>query len=139
MYLENYQNRNSTTDFFDEPNNKRNQLAIMNNYLSQAKPVIDKNFDGLSAAAELMQIESNLRKNLLSHDLNSIPVLDNIKYDLILINTKFTMGLEQPSFISTSKPKYLKTAAIGLFSGLFLALLGSFCSSIWLRYRQQKL
>lgn len=116
-------------------NNRKNQLVIMGKYLSQAKPVIEKNFDGLSAAAELMQIEANLRKSVSSSDPNIISALDNIKYDLALIHTRFTLGLGQPNFISAGKPKYLKPMAIGLFAGFFLALLGSFCSAIWLRYR----
>ena len=116
-------------------NNRKNQLAIMGNYLSQAKPVIEKNFDGLSAAAELMQIEASLRKSVSSSDPNIISALDNIKYDLTSIHTRFTLGLGQPSFISAGKPKYLKPMATGLFAGFFLALLGSFCSAIWLRYR----
>lgn len=118
---------------------RKNQLAIMGNYLSQAKPVIDKNFDGLSVVAELMQIESNLRKNLPVSNPNITSVLDNIKYDLTSIHTRFTLGLEQPTYISARKPHYLKPAAIGLVAGFFLALLFSLCSVIWHRYRQQKL
>lgn len=120
-------------------NNRKNQLAIMGNYLSQAKPVIDKNFDGLSVVAELMQIESNLRKNLPVSNPNITSVLDNIKYDLTSIHTRFTLGLEQPTYLSARKSHYLKPVAIGLAAGFFLALLFSLWSVIWLRYRQQKL
>ena len=120
-------------------NNRKNQLAIMGNYLSQAKPVIDKNFDGLSAAAELMQIESNLRKNLPVSNPNIISVLDNIKFDLTSIQTRFTLGLEQPTFFDARKPHYLKPVAIGLAAGFFLALLFSLWSVVWLHYRQRRL
>lgn len=116
---------------------RKSQLAVMHDFLSQASPVMDKNFDGLTLAAELMQIESGMRKNLQPSAWNEVSVLNNIKRDLTLINTRFTLGLEQPTFLSTSKPNYLKPAAIGLVAGFFLALLGSLCSVIWSSYRRE--
>lgn len=120
-------------------NSKKSQLAIKNSFLSQAVPLIDKNFDGLSAVVELMRIESGMRKDLQTSDWNKVSMLNNIKYDLTSIHTRFTLGLEQPTYLSARKPHYLKPAAIGLAAGFFLALLGSLCSVIALRYRQQKL
>ena len=120
-------------------NKRKDQLAIMGSFLSQAVPVIDKNFDGLAAVAELMQIESGMRKGLQSSDWSKVSMLNDIKYDLVSIQTRFTLGLEQPTYISERKSPYLKPAAIGLAGGFFLALLFSFGSVIWLRYRQQKL
>jgi hypothetical protein len=119
-------------------NSKKSQLAIKNSFLSQAVPVIDRNFDGLSAVVELMRIESGMRKDLQLSDWNKVSMLNNIKYDLTSIHTRFTLGLEQPTYISERKSPYLKPAAIGLAAGFFLALLFSLCSVIWLRYRQQK-
>ena len=118
---------------------RKNQLAIMNSFLSQAVPAIGKNFDGLLAVAELMRIESGMRKDLQASDWNKVSMLNNIKYDLVSIHTRFTLGLEQPTYISARKPHYLKPAAIGLAAGFFLALLFSPCSIIAHRYRQQKL
>lgn len=66
---------------------RKNQLAIMNDFLLQAMPVIGKNFDGLSAVAELMRIESGMRKDLQASDWNKVSMLNNIKYDLVSINT----------------------------------------------------
>lgn len=120
-------------------NDEKTQLAIMSSFLSQAKPVMDKSFDGLAAIEELMRIEASLRKDLRPADLNKIAKLDDIKSDLVSIHTSFTLGLEQPKAITTRKPGYyLKYAAIGLLGGFFLALLGSFVSAIWLRYRKSK-
>lgn len=119
-------------------NDKKSQLAIMSLFLSQAVPVVDRGFDGLAAVAELMRIESGMRKDLQPSELNKALMLNSINNDLALIHTRFTLGLEQPAYISTSKPRYLKPAAIGLASGFFLALLFSLCSVIWLRYRQQR-
>lgn len=117
-------------------NDRRAQLATMKSFLLQANPVIDKNFDGLSAAAELMQIESSLRKNVQPSDWNNISLLNGIRHNLALIQTRYTIGLEQPTYISARKPSYLKPAAIGLVAGFFLALLFSLGSIIWLRYRR---
>ena len=117
---------------------RKSQLTIKNDFLSQAMPVIGKNFDGLSAVMELMRIESGMRKDLQASDWNKVSILNNIKYDLVSIHTRFTLGLEQPTYISARKPPYLKPAAIGLAAGFFLALLFSLCSVIWFRYCQQK-
>lgn len=118
-------------------NNRKIQLALVSDFLLKAKPVLDKNFDGLSAIAELMQIESSMRKNVQPSDLVKSTMLNNIKYDLVSIQIRFTLGLEQPTFISSKSVSYLKPVVIGLFSGFFLALLGSLCSVVWLRYRRQ--
>lgn len=115
--------------------NRKEQLIIIRSFWSQANPVISKNFDGLSAIAEVAQIESSLRKNIKPADLNGNLILNNIKSDLAFIRTRFSVGIEQPSFIRTSNPKYLKNASIGLFAGFFLALLGTFFAAIWLRNR----
>lgn len=118
---------------------RKSQLAIKNDFLLQAMPVMGKNFDGLSAVTELMRIESGMRKDLQASDWNKVSILNNIKYDLVSIHTRFTLGLEQPTYTSARKPHYLKPAAMGLAAGFFLALLFSLCSVIWHRYRQQKL
>lgn len=117
---------------------RKDQLTIMSNFLSQAIPVLGKDFDGLRALTDVMQIETSLRKNLQPSSWSNINALDGIRHDLVLIHTSFAEGLEQPMFINTRKPDPLKPAAIGLLSGFFFALLGSICSVILLRYRRQK-
>jgi len=120
-------------------NDNLSQFAIINSFVSQAKPVMDKKFDGLSAIAELEQIESSLRKSISNSDVNDISILNDIKYNLTVIKFNFTNELGQPTSISVSKPFSIKLIVIGLASGFFLALLGSFCSAIWFRYRRQTL
>ena len=126
-------------EYISRLNNKKVQLMVINDFLLEAKPVLDRNFDGLSAIAELVQIEERVRNNVQPTDLVKTVMLNSIKHDLISIKTRFTLELEPPTFISTSKSGYLKPAAIGIFFGFFLALLGSLCSIVWLRYRRQKL
>ena len=126
---------NSLKENIARLNDKKSQLAIMHRFVSQAKPVIERSFDGLSALEEIAKIESSLMKEQKSTDVNNTALLDKINYDLTLISTRYRMGLEQPSFISTSSPKYLKSLAIGLFAGFFFALLGSFFTALWRRYQ----
>lgn len=116
---------------------KKDQLTIMSNFLSQAIPVVGKDFDGLRALADVMQIETSLRKNLQPSSWSNINALDGIRHDLAQIHTSFAEGLEQPMFITTRKPDPLKPAVIGLLSGFFFALLGSICAVVLLRYRRQ--
>lgn len=117
-------------------NSRKNQLAIMDGFLSQAMPVMDGNLDGLAAAAALMQIEAGMRKDLQPSDWNRVSALNGIKHDLVSIQTRFTLGLEQPTFFDTRRPGYLKSVVIGLAAGFFLALLFAFGSVVWFRYRR---
>lgn len=116
-------------------NDNLRQIAIINSFMSQAKPVIDKHFDGLSVIAELEQLESSLRKGISNSDVNDITILNDIKYNLAVIKFNFTYELGQPTSISVNKFFPIKFIVIGLASGFFLALLGSFCSAMWLSYR----
>jgi hypothetical protein len=120
-------------------NSRKSQLAIMGGFLSQAVPVLDGNLDGLAATAELMRIEAGMRKDLPASDWNRITVLNGIRQDLVSIQTRFTLGLEQPTFFDTRRPGYPRFAAIGLAAGFFLALLSALGAVAWSRYRMQKL
>lgn len=115
---------------------KKEQNAMLGKFLSQAVPVIGRNLYGLSALAEIAQIESSLRKEVKHTDLNARAVLDLVKLNLTIISTRYNVGLEQPALIDTKKPGYLKNVAIGLFAGFFLALLISFLAAIKLRYQK---
>ena len=120
-------------------NSRKGQLAVMDSFLSQAVPVMDSHLDGLAAAVELMRIEADMRKGLQASDWNRVSALNEIRHDLVSIQTRFTLGLEQPTFFDARKPSYRKPAAIGLAGGFFLALLFAFGSVVWSRYREQKL
>lgn len=118
-------------------NDGLSQIAIIDSFVSQAQPAMDKNFDGLLTLAELEQIESSLRKGISNSDVNDILILNDIKYNLAVIKSNFTYELGQPTSISVSKPFSIKLIVIGLASGFFLALLGSFCSAMWLSYSRR--
>lgn len=115
-------------------NDKKAQLIAISGFLSQANPVIESNFDWHSALVKIVQIEAGLRKKLKPSDTSSIQVFNKIKHELALIHTKFSVSLEQPTFISTSSPKYLRNGAFGLFGGFFIALIVAFFSVIRPRY-----
>lgn len=117
-------------------NNRKNQLAIIDSFLSQAVPIMDGNLDGLAAVADMMRIEASMRKDLQPSDWNRVSALNSIKYDLVSIQTRFTLGLEQPTFFDTRRPGYLKAVIIGLAAGFFLAFLFALGSVVWSRYRQ---
>lgn len=112
------------------------QLTITASFLTQASQVLDKSFDGISAISEFEQIESSLRKNISHTDLNSLAVLNNIRNSIATMHTDFSPEFGKPFLIKTTKLLHLKYIAIGLAFGFFLALLGSFFSAIWLRYRR---
>jgi len=114
---------------------KEKQLATVRRFLSLANPVLNKNHDGLSALREVMEIESNLRKTAGSDSLDIIQKLNDIKYDLTVIQTTFNVELEQPRFVGVRSPKFVKNSIIGLLGGAGFALMVAILVHIWLRYR----
>ena len=119
-------------------NDKLAQLTMTANFLTQARQVLDKNFDGISAIAEFVQIESSLRKGITHTDLNSLAVLNSIRNSIAIMQTDFSPEFGKQTLVKTTRLLHLKYIAIGLTFGFFFALLGSLCSVIWHRYRQQK-
>ncbi|MDX8399416.1 MAG: hypothetical protein R8K20_04125, partial [Gallionellaceae bacterium] len=111
------------------------QLTIISSFLLQANPVLNKNHDGLSALKDMMQIEFNLRQAVGFESLNIIQKLNDIKYDLTVIQTTFSVGLDQPRFVGVHGPNFLKKSIIGFLGGGGFALVGAFLVQIWLRYR----
>lgn len=111
------------------------KLTITGSFLTQARQVLDKTFDGILAIKKLEQIESSLRKDTSPADLTSISVLNEIRLNLIGLRTRYPSSFAQPVFINVTRSAHLKIIVIGLASGLFLALLGSFLKATWLRYR----
>lgn len=91
---------------------RKNQLAIIDGFLSQALPVMDGNLDGLAAAAYLMRIEAGMRKDFQPSDWNRVSALNGNKHDLVSIQTRFTLELEQPTFFDTSRLGYLKSVIL---------------------------
>ena len=116
-------------------NDEKQRVSILAKFLDQANPVIEKNLDGLSAIDALNQIVTQLRKDINSSDLNGISMLNSIKDSLNSISVKFIEGISKPSYVTATRPHYLKNSAIGFALGLMLSLIGLVFYSFWNKFR----
>jgi hypothetical protein len=107
------------------------QLTIAKNFIDQASPLIEKNTDGIKLGKELLAIENDLRAKLVAGDTNGQLFLDQLKAQLLIIEARFTKGLEANTAPTASKKGMLKTTAGGLFGGMFLMLLFLLGQKAW--------
>jgi hypothetical protein len=104
---------------------EKSQLEIASEFVTRANAVLKSGLQNQSLIADLLNLEGEMRKNIPSNDLSKIIVLDEIKNSLVIIQTSYTLGLQQLSPPAVVAPKYVKPAGIGLFAGAFFGLLCS--------------
>lgn len=98
------------------------QIALMKTFLEQALPLVGQNLDGITLAKALLEVEGKLRAQLKADDAKARQSLDALRSQLLSIESRFTKGLEANTAPNAQKSGVLKSAAMGLFAGLFLAL-----------------
>lgn len=110
---------------------EKSKFEIIGEFVTRAKIILKRGFQDKNLAADLINLEGEMRKNISSDDLPKVIALDNIKNNLVGINTAYTLGLPQFSLTSVQQPKYLKPMGIGLIAGAFVALLFSIIFKFW--------
>ena len=107
------------------------QLTLAKNFVDQANPLVDQNTDGLKLGKELLSIENDLRSKLAAGDANGQLFLDQLKAQLLIIEARFTKGLEANTAPTASKKGMLKTTVVGLFGAMFLMFLFLLGQKAW--------
>ena len=110
---------------------EKSKFEVLGEFVTRANIILKRGFKDQNLAADLINLEREMRKNIPSDDLPKIIALDNIKNSLVGINTAFTLGLQQFSLPSVQQPKYLKPMGIGLIAGAFVCLLFSIIFKFW--------
>jgi hypothetical protein len=103
-------------------NDRLNQIALMKQFLVDALPLAEKEFDGISLSKSLLGIEDKLRKGLPAADVKNRQALDQLRSQLLTIEARFTNGLEANTAPVTKKTGMLKATAVGLAGIGFLML-----------------
>lgn len=108
------------------------QLALTKSFLDEALPKIETTFDGLVLDKELLAIEAMLRTKIGKDDPKQQEILDQIRSQLLMIQARFTKGLEANTApTSSGKKGVVKSTAGGLAGGFFLALLLILGQRVW--------
>jgi len=103
-------------------NDRLNQIAIMKQFLVEVLPLAETEFDGTMLSKALLSIEEKLRKGLPAEDIKNRQALDQLRSQLLTIETRFTKGLEANTAPVTKKTGMLKATAGGIASLGFIML-----------------
>lgn len=105
-------------------NDRLAQLALIKVFLDEALPASQNTYDGLELNKELLAIEAKLRDKIGKDDPRQQDILDQIHSQLLIIQARFTKGLESNSApTSSGKKGMIKSIGSGLAGGFSLALL----------------
>jgi len=107
------------------------QIALMKTFVEQASPLSDTTFDGLVLDEKLLAIEADLRTKLAKDDVKQQEILDQLRAQLLLVQTRFTKGLEANTAPTSTKKGMIKTTAGGLAAALFLMLMVLLGQKVW--------
>ena len=111
------------------------QIALMKTLIEQANPLFDKTFDGLALNSELLALEAQLRAKLTKNDLKQQEALDQLRSQLLVVQARFTKGLEANTAPTSTKKGMIKTTAGGLAGAFFLMLLVLLGQRVWLNVK----
>lgn len=113
------------------------QLALTKLFLDEALPKIEATFDGLVLDKELLEIEAKLREKIGKDDPKQQEILDQIRSQLVIIQARFTKGLEaNTSPTSNGKKGVIISIVGGLAGGLLSAVLLLLGQKIWFRAKR---
>jgi hypothetical protein len=103
-------------------NDRLNQITLMKQFLVEALPLAGTELDGILLSKSLLGIEDKLRKGLPVADIKNRQALDQLRSQLLTIETRFTKGLDVNTAPVTKKTGMLKATAGGLAGFGFLML-----------------
>ena len=108
------------------------QLDLLKSFLDEALPRIETTFDGLVLNKELLAIEAKLREKIGKDNPKQQETLDQIRSQLLMIQARFTKGLEANTApTSSGKKGLIKSIAGGLAGTFFLMLLVLLGQKVW--------
>lgn len=99
------------------------QMKVLNEFVAQARPLLDKEANGLKLADGMLQIESEMRKAAKPDDIVTQQILNDIRAQVVQVQARFTKGLESGSAPYVSRPGPVLPAVGGLFGGAIAGLL----------------
>jgi hypothetical protein len=123
---------NQSKEVLNRLEDRLTQLALIKSFLDEALPMIETTFDGLVLDKELLAIETKLREKIGKDDSKQQEILDQIRSQLLLIQARFTKGLEANTApTSSGKKGMIKSTAGGLAGAFFLMLLALLGQRVW--------
>ena len=107
------------------------QIVLTKTFVEQAIPLAEKTYDGLVLDEQLLGIEGVLRAKLAKDDIKLQEALDQLRGQLLLVQARFTKGLEGNTSPTASKKGMIKATAGGLAAAFFLMLMLLLGQRVW--------
>ena len=126
-----YQNRETLARL----NDRLVQLEIMNQFLKEASPKAQTQFDGIELIKQYLLIEDALRKSLSPDNLKARAALDQLHSKLLNLEDRFTKGLEANTSPIAYKRGAIKVTLGGILLAFLVALLFLFGQRLFLKLR----
>ena len=111
------------------------QIALMKTFVEQAIPLTEKTFDGLVLDEQLLELEASLRIKLAKDDIRQQEVLDQLRSQLLLVQARFTKGLEANTAPTASKKGMIKMTAGSMAAAFFLMLMALLGKRVWVNMK----
>lgn len=122
---------NQSKEVLQRLRDRLSQIELMKIFVEQAIPLAKKTYDGLVLDAELLELESAMRTKLAKDDIKQQEALDQLRGQLLLVQSRFTKGLEGNAAPTANKKGMIKSAAGGLVAAFFLMLLALLGKGLW--------
>ena len=122
---------NGNKELLDRMQIKLAQIGIINNFLSQALPLMEQSRDGLMFAKQLLDINSVMLQKVSPNDPSALEALQGLRSEIVSIQNRFTKSLEANSAPTSKKRGMIKSAASGLAVAFFLALMVLLGQRVW--------
>jgi hypothetical protein len=103
-------------------NDRLVEIRLMTKFIELASPKIEAEPNGFLLVKSLLSIEQDLRKGLAPDDLKGYLALDHLRSQLLIIESRFTKGLEANAPLNAKKTGRLKSIGGGAVIAGFLML-----------------
>lgn len=108
------------------------QIVIINAFIKKANPLVTQTFDGIALSKQLLDVEQNIRAELVKDDLKKQAALDKLRASLYAVQVRFTRGLDPNGAPKSGVKKGLVRATGGSFAfAIFLMLTALVGRRIW--------
>lgn len=111
-------------------NERLKQLELIRIFLSEAKPVANKTFDGLILGDQLLSIVASMQAQVKPSDLSEQEILDQVRAQLLQIQGRFTTSLSPLPFVV--KDNMINAMLCGALFTFLVTLLALFGRQSWL-------
>ena len=113
------------------------QLALVKSFLEETSHLVDKTFNGLELCKQLLEVESGMRSKLASGDTNGQEFFDQLRSQFLVIEARFTKGLEANTAPTANRDDMTKAAARGMAVAFLLVLLVLLCQRVWMSVKSK--